>query len=180
MNTIIVQRGYAQPEGADTIRFERTLPGPVERCWRWIAESELRAKWMAAGEMPPHEGGVFELVWRNDALTIPSGARPAGFGEEHRMTSRIVAWQPPRLLIFTWGETGEVEIALEPEGEQVKLRLVHRRLSADRSARLNVNAGWHAHLDLLVHRAAGTTPVPHWDHWSALRRDYEARIDAAS
>lgn len=177
MNQMIIEHGFAHADGPATIRFERMLPGPIERCWQWLTDSDLRRRWLAAGDMPAETGGVFELVWRNDELTVPSGYRPAGFGEEHRMKSRIVAYDPPHKLIFTWGETGEVEITLEPKEEEVALRLVHRRLSDDRSARLNVSAGWHAHLDLLVARASGAEPTaPHWNHWSALRSRYDALL----
>ena len=33
-----------------TIRFERLLPGPVERVWAYLTESKKRATWLAAGE----------------------------------------------------------------------------------------------------------------------------------
>ena len=37
--------------GAGTVRFERVLPGPVERVWAYLTESDKRAKWLAAGEL---------------------------------------------------------------------------------------------------------------------------------
>ena len=35
----------------NTIRFERLLPGPIERVWAYLTESEKRAKWLASGAM---------------------------------------------------------------------------------------------------------------------------------
>ena len=42
-------------------------------------------------------GAEFELIWRNDELSDASDPRPAGFAEEQRMDSRIIAVEPPRL-----------------------------------------------------------------------------------
>lgn len=166
-------RGALDDEATLTIR--RLLPGPIERAWAWLTDSDLRRQWLAAGAMEMKVGAPFELVWRNDELTDPPGERPDGFGGEHRMKSRITELDPPRRLAFTWEESGDVSFELEPQGDQVLLTLVHRRLPR-RSMQLGVSAGWHAHLDLLVARARGETPSPFWDRWSVLRADYEARI----
>jgi uncharacterized protein YndB with AHSA1/START domain len=32
-----------------TVKMERLLPGPVERVWAYITESDKRAKWLCAG-----------------------------------------------------------------------------------------------------------------------------------
>ncbi len=62
-----------------TLKIERLLPGPIERVWAYLTESELRRKWLAAGTMTLDAGAPVELVWRNDELTDPPGQRPAGF-----------------------------------------------------------------------------------------------------
>src|SRR5690606_37157516 len=69
-----------------TFRIERLLPGTIERAWSYLIDSDLRRRWLAGGEMDLKVGAPFELVWRNDELTNPPGARPDGFGEEHRMS----------------------------------------------------------------------------------------------
>ena len=33
-----------------TVKMERLLPGPVERAWAYLTESDKRATWLAAGE----------------------------------------------------------------------------------------------------------------------------------
>src|SRR6201988_5577638 len=81
-----------------TLKIERLLPGPIERVWAYLTESDLRRKWLAAGHMELKAGAPFELVWRNNELTDPPGKAPAGFGEEHRMPSHIVEVDPPRKL----------------------------------------------------------------------------------
>ena len=85
-----------------TLKIQRMLPGPIERVWAYLTDSELRRKWLAAGKMEMKAGSSFELVWRNDELTDPPGNKPEGFGDEHRMESRIVELDPPRKISFTW------------------------------------------------------------------------------
>lgn len=158
------------------LTIERLLPGPIERVWAYLTQDDLRRQWLASGEMELRIGAPFALVWRNDELTEPSGPRPAGFAEEHRMESRITELDPPRRLAFEWGG-GNVSLSLEPAGEKVRLTVIHRRVS-DRENLLRVGAGWHVHLDILAARLNGTKPAPFWESWSRLRGEYEQRIPA--
>lgn len=170
---------YGVVSAPRTVRIQRLLPGPIERIWSYLTESELRRQWLAAGDMQLQEGAPFELVWRNDELTDPPGQRPEGFGEEHRMQSRITELDPPHRLAFAWGE-GDVTIDLERKGDQVLLTLVHRGIS-DRANLLMIGAGWHLHLDILVRRANGETAQAQetfWDGWTRLRAEYDRRIPA--
>ena len=169
--------GYGKLIEPATLKVERLLPGPIERIWAYLTESDLRRQWLAAGRMEMKVGAPFEFVWRNDELTHPPGERPAGFAEEHRMQARITALDPPRKLAITWGEQGAVSFELEPRGEDVVLTIVHRR-APDRATLLNVSAGWHAHLDILAARVSGEEPAPFWDGWLRLKREYDARLPA--
>ncbi|HEX5183771.1 MAG TPA: SRPBCC family protein [Allosphingosinicella sp.] len=158
-----------------TLRIQRLLPGPIERVWAYLTDSDLRAQWLAAGAMEPKVGAPFELVWRNDRLTDPPGERPEGFGAEHRMQSRILEIEPPRRLSFAFEGSGDVTFELEPRGDEVLLTLIHRRLP-NRGMMLGVSSGWHAHLDVLAARARGEEPAPFWDEVRRLRSEYESRI----
>jgi uncharacterized protein YndB with AHSA1/START domain len=160
-----------------TLKIQRLLPGPIERVWGYLTESELRRKWLAAGEMEMKVGAPFELVWRNDELTDPPGQRPPGFGAERRMQSRITELDPPRKLAFAWEGSGDVSFELEPKGMEVLLTVIHRRLP-DSGNLLGVGAGWHMHLNVLVARATGKEPAPFWDGLSLLRKEYDRRIRA--
>lgn len=160
-----------------TLTIRRSLPGPIERVWAYLTESQLRRQWLAAGEMSLRAGAPFQLTWRNDELTRPSGQRPAGFGEEHQMESQIIEVDPPHKLVFAWSNSGQVSIELEADGDQVLLTLIHRRLP-NRNMTLMVGAGWHAHLDILVARVRGAEPPPFWDGWTQLRQEYERRVPA--
>jgi uncharacterized protein YndB with AHSA1/START domain len=168
---------YGKLTGPATLTIQRLLPGPIDRVWAYLTEGELRRQWLAGGEMDLKVGASFELVWRNNELTDPPGERPPGFGDEHRMQSRITELDPPRKITFTWQGTGDVTFELEPRGERVLLTVIHRRLT-DRGTLLKVGPGWHAHLDVLVARATGKEPQPFWDAWSRLQKDYERRMPA--
>lgn len=176
IQTTTSDTGYATVTAPRTVRLQRLLPGPVERVWSYLTQSDLRRQWLATGDMDLQVGAPFELTWHNDTLTDPPGARPEGFGAEHSMQSRITELDPPRRLAFTWGG-GEVAFELEPRGGQVLLTLVHAGIS-DRSNMVMIGAGWHMHLDVLVARAGGTASEPFWDGWLRLRDAYEQRIPA--
>jgi uncharacterized protein YndB with AHSA1/START domain len=158
-----------------TLKIQRLLPGPIERVWAYLTDSDKRRQWLAAGEMEMKVGAPFELVWRNDELTDPPGQKPEGFGDEHRMESRITELDPPHRLSIAWGNSGDVSFELEQDGDEVMLTLIHRRLP-NRDTLLKVAAGWHAHLDVMVARATGKEPKPFWDTWRGLHDEYAQRI----
>jgi uncharacterized protein YndB with AHSA1/START domain len=175
MNRSATREAYGTLIEPATLKIQRLLPGPIERIWAYLVESDRRRKWLAAGQMELKVGAPFEFVWRNDELTDPPGKRPDGFGAEHRMQSRITALDPPRRIAFTWNDSGEVSIELVEQGDDVLLTLVHRRLP-NRKTTLGVSAGWHAHLDLLVARMRGEEAGPFWDGMMKLRAEYDRRL----
>lgn len=160
-----------------TLTIRRILPGPADRIWAYLTESNLRRQWMASGVMDMRIGAQFELTWNNNELTDPPGRPPEGFDGKHHMESEITELDPPRKLAFSWGSTGGVTFELEPRGEEVLLTVTHRRI-ADPTMRLNISAGWHAHLDVLAARVEGSEPKPFWDHWAALKTEYATRLAA--
>jgi uncharacterized protein YndB with AHSA1/START domain len=175
MNELVTLDAFGELIEPTTLQIQRMLPGPVERVWAYLTQSELRRRWLASGEMQMKVGSEFELTWRNDELTSPPGKRPDGFGEQHSMQSRITDLDPPRKIGFTFGVHGHVTFELEPRGNKVLLTMTHRRLP-DRATMLKVSAGWHAHLDILVARTTGEEPEPFWDHWAHLKDEYERRL----
>lgn len=177
MTTVATPDAYGVLTEPTTLKIQRFLPGPIERVWAYLTESDLRRLWLASGQMEMKVGAPFELVWRNDELTNPTGQRPDGFSVEHRMQSQITELDPPRKLVFTWNGSGDVSFELDPRGNDVLLTVTHRRLP-NRNTMLMVGAGWHAHLDVLVARANGREPQPFWDVWSRLRQEYDQRLPA--
>ena len=160
-----------------TLKIQRLLPGPIERVWAYLTQSELRRQWLAAGQMEMKVGAPVELVWRNDELTDPPGQRPPGSCDEHRMQCRITELDPPRKLAITWQDSGDVSFELEPVRDRVLLTVVHRRLP-NRATLLKVSAGWHMHLDVLAARVTSQEPAPFWDGWRRLQEEYDRRLPA--
>jgi len=177
MNKSATREVYGTLIEPTTLKIQRLLPGPIERIWAYLVESDQRRKWFAAGTMEMKVGAPFEFVWRNNELTNPPGKRPEGSGDDHRMQSRITALDPPRKIAFTFSDSGEVSIELEVQGSEVLLTLIHRRLP-NRDYMLRVGPGWHAHLDVLVARARGEEPAPFWDSIARLRTEYGRRLPA--
>lgn len=159
-----------------SVRLERMLPGPIDRIWAHLTDSELRRQWLAVGDMQQKPGTTVELVWRNEEITGRHDPRPEGAAAETRMACAVVRVEAPRLLVLGWGASGsEVTFELEPVGDEVRLVVTHRRLP-DRSHLLGVSAGWHAHLDLLVARLRGEELPLFWATWTRLRAEYDARL----
>lgn len=169
--------GFGELIEPATLKIQRLLPGPVERVWAYLTDSDKRRLWLASGTMEMKAGAPFELTWRNDELTDPPGRRPEGMGGTHTMQSEILACDPPRSLSFTFGTAGEVAFTLEEKGSDVLLTVIHKRVP-DRSVLLNVSAGWHMHLDVLAARLKGEKPEPFWDGIARLKAEYTRRLPA--
>lgn len=170
MQTKDVDGNLARMVEGGTLMIQRWLPGPAERLWRYLVDSEKRQQWLAAGEMEPVAGAVFDLTWRNDALSAATDPRPEGFPEVQRLQSRVIAVDPPRRLVIAWG-AGEVSFDLVDRDDRVLLTIRHSGLS-DGPVRAEIAGGWHMHLDILVDRISDRTPASFWSGWARLRDLY--------
>jgi uncharacterized protein YndB with AHSA1/START domain len=154
--------GMIAADGA--LRFERLLPGPIERVWAYLTEPGRRGTWLAAGPMELRVGGRVELRFRHADLSPrpePTPERFRRYEDGATLHGRVTRCEPPRLLAYTWGGDSEVTFELSPQGEDVLLALTHRRLR-DRGEGSGVASGWHAHLGILADRLAGREPRPFW------------------
>jgi uncharacterized protein YndB with AHSA1/START domain len=129
----------AQFSKTPMVRFERTLPGPIERVWEFLTTTERLPGWFGNGRIEPREGG---------AVTLMDG----------HIRGVVTQWKPPRLLAYTWNvfDPGDRESAypesyltftLEPRGDEVLLTLTHVPV-LERFEKQNA-MGWHTFLDLL-------------------------------
>ena len=62
MSIVEESEAYGEMVEPATLKIERTLPGPIERVWAYLTESDKRRKWLASGNMDLREDGDFELV----------------------------------------------------------------------------------------------------------------------
>jgi uncharacterized protein YndB with AHSA1/START domain len=168
---------------ARTVRFERLLPGPIERVWAYITESEKRRKWLAPGPMDLQAGGRVELRFNHTELTPHNETPPEKYKKYDGCT--VVLWtvtrcDAPRLLVVTWGdkpEDSEVTFELAPRGDKVMLAITHRKLSG-RDFMISVGAGWQTHLGILSAVLNDQALPAFWATHSALEAEYGKRIPA--
>lgn len=148
------------------VRFERVLPGPIER---------VRALSHRVGETP-------DLLFKHSEIT--SERPPERYREMNDKgwpsKGTVTRYEPMRALAMTWPGEGdassEVTFELTPEGDKVRLALTHRKL-ADKAEMANVSGGWHVHLGILEDRLAGDPPRGFWSRVEALEAEYARRFD---
>jgi len=166
-----------------TIVFQRMLPGPIERVWAYLTESDKRGQWLASGEMELKVGGTVELDFHNADLSPVTSAAPEKYKAMENsasFTARITRIEPPRLLAYTWAESegndSEVTFELTQRGDEVHLLLTHRHLGDNRDTLLSVASGWHTHLGILIDRLNGQVPQSFWATHTRLEAEYGKRI----
>ncbi len=162
-----------------TVRLERVLPGPIERLWEYLVDSDKRGRWLAAGHFEPRVGGRVELRFTHANIS-PEKEIPDRYKDEPcDFEGSVTRWEPPRVLAYTWAESlgGESEVTFEltARGNDVFLVITHRKL-ADRALMLSVAAGWDVHVGILEDLLAGNPPRGFWSNHARLEREYAKRI----
>lgn len=162
-----------------TVRIERLLPGPVDRVWSYIVNSEKRKKWLAEGPMADHVGGDVVLTFHNGEIsdeTVPDKYKQY---EKHVNRCSILRYEPPHLLSMTWpqgeGEPSEVTFELAASGTDTLLTITHSRL-AHRDAMISVSGGWHSHLAALIDVLNGRKVDGFWKKLAEVEAQYRQTI----
>ena len=174
MNDIYTTKPGTSPEQA-TVQLERMLPGPIERVWAFLTESDKRKTWLGGGAFDLRVGGKADI--RFDHSNITSEKAPDGYSE-HDCGGIITRIDPPRLLAFTFSAAGpesEVTFELATRGKGVLLTITHRRIK-DRNTMVSVAGGWDAHVGILEDRLNRVEPRPFWATHAQLKKEYEARL----
>lgn len=172
---------FPEPE---TLRFERLVSGPIERVWDYLTKSDLKGKWLAAGDVEPRIGGKVEQRFHHQDLSEKDDSIPEKYKnmeDGSDLVGRVVNWDPPRLLSYTWPEgTGDESIVtfelFPKENNKVLLILTHQKLGGDRNMLIGVAAGWHTHLGILVDRLEGKKPNSFWKIHIKMEKEYEQRL----
>jgi len=172
---------YATMPAPATIRIERLLPGPIERVWSYLIDSDKRAKWFAGGPMELRENGAVTLTFRNADLsagqTNPNSTCSPD-GVDHVMTGVITRCEPPHALAFNWSadrSASEALFELAQEGPDTRLVITHRRLSG-RGMLLSVSAGWHTHVGILIDLLSLSESRRFWPEHTRLAKIYDQRF----
>ena len=173
--------------GPRAVRFDRFLPAPPERVWAFLTQSDKRALWLAAGDMPTEPGTAFELRFANGTLTRgtpPRQDRLKAFDGPISSSHVLLEMDPPRRVAFSWGGQREpgsrVTFELEAAGAGTKLTVIHERLPDARET-VMVSSGWHTHLAVLADVLAERRTVDFWPLFEELETLYGGRVapDAA-
>ena len=173
---------YGELLDKNTVRFERLLPGPIERVWRYLTESDKRRQWLCAGDVESVVGGNVDMHFHNKSLSgegdIPRPEKYCDRPEKVSFTGTVTRCEPHRLLEHTWvlgDEHSEVRYELESQGDNVRLVLTHRRLETPDLVR-SVSGGWHTHLNLLEDVLQGREPRPFYRMQAAYDAEYGQRL----
>ena len=174
---------YGERLDESTVRFERLLPGPIERVWEYISDGDKRAKWLAGGDTELAVDGIVELRFHNSSLSpLPDDPPPqkyCGRPEKMSYSGRVTKCEPPFLLAHTWEAEDDytvVEYQLAEQADKVLLTIIHTKLADDNMV-LGVSGGWHAHLNILEDQLEGRTPKPYWKTHTGLEAEYATRFD---
>jgi uncharacterized protein YndB with AHSA1/START domain len=146
----------------NTVKLVRDLPGPIERVWTYLTDPTFLARWFSDGVVADRVGGEVRFEMGADG--------------------RITAYEPPRLLEYTWNERENsrgpivdslVRWELAEIGGRVRLTLTHERLS-EMEAALH-GAGWHTFLDRLSASVDDREPPPIVERFAQLKSEYAKR-----
>jgi uncharacterized protein YndB with AHSA1/START domain len=158
----LTARFTLQPETTAT-EFRLTLDSCLEGVWAALTEPAWLAKWLAPGEIDLRKGGVVRLDFGESGATIDS---------------RVTAFEPHRLLEYSWSIPGEpprpLRWELEPIGPTTLLTLrltVAANEDAGRAA-----AGWAAHLEMLQAALLGVPVKFPFDVFRVARDAYREQV----
>ena len=172
---------YGERIDKTTVRFERMLPGPIERVWEYLTDAEKRATWLCGGITESQVGGKVEMLFHNASLSSkPDIDKPTKYKdmpEKVAFGGTVTKYDPPNALSHTWdfeNEQSEVCYELETVDDEVRLVLTHRRLNSSEEV-LSVSGGWHTHLDILEDVLEGREPEAFWKTHAPIEAEYERR-----
>ncbi|KAA1175908.1 ATPase [Marinobacter salinexigens] len=119
------------------VQLERETGHAPEQVWQMLTDSVYLGQWLAPGSLEPREGGRVQVDFGNSGTPIDC---------------LIQAWQPNRLLAYSWsaGDTPERPLTWEliPRGQGTLLTLT---LSLPLDGLVAIScAGWDSHLEMLM------------------------------
>ncbi|HLI66223.1 MAG TPA: SRPBCC domain-containing protein [Caulobacteraceae bacterium] len=129
------------PDGTFEMRFERSVPRPVERVWAAITVPERIADWLGTPiQIDAHVGGKFIVAFPH--------------GRDDMVEGTIVACEPPHLLAFEWGD-GIVRWEITPR--QGGCLMIFTQTGLNAWWFLGAAAGWMGMVDDILSIACGGT-----------------------
>lgn len=158
------------------LRFERTLPAPIETVWHYLTDPELRARWFMGGSIDGRVGGEIGFVFDHDNLSDDDVPLPEQYADKKgaSWTETITRYEPPHAIAYTFGigstSLATFELADAGDGKTL-LTLVHSKIASAEAA-ANYAGGWTSHLAVLEAKLNGGGVANFW----ALHKENEAKV----
>jgi uncharacterized protein YndB with AHSA1/START domain len=119
--------------------WDRSYPQRLERVWSAISNADEITAWMKfTTHLEPRVGGKVHIE----------------FSAEGSLEGIVCNFEPPHLLIYTWGDS-LVNWKLEGDAAETRLHFSHVGVRPELAAGLG--AGWHAFLDQLEDYFSGNS-----------------------
>jgi uncharacterized protein YndB with AHSA1/START domain len=143
------------------LRYERRYPRPIETVWAALTDPARLGEWLGAARVEPQVGGRYELF----------------IDRKRPMTGRVLTWEPPRLLEFSWdtGDAPPSTVRCELTAEDAGTRLVFTHKGVGFVWIALVLPGWHHLLERLASLLAGMVQNDSMERWRELQASYLGR-----
>lgn len=172
---------YGRQIGPAKLAFDRRFEAPIEKVWQFLVDPEKRKLWFCGGSTGDQVGA--DIVFEFDHRRLSQIEPPEKYATEEVVThfGKILEYDPPRRLAFTWfesagAESSTVEINLTSNRDgSTELALVHTGVEG-RDMLVGVLAGWHGHFDLMAEVLVGDRKSDFWVRDQELEALYEERV----
>jgi len=144
-------------------RLERFLEHDPQTVWRMLTEPERFPQWLAPGTIELRRGGAAKLNFTDSGIVIDSV---------------VTAWDPPRLLEYSWSGPGEPErpVRWETQAAPGGTRLVLTVSVPDTEDIARACAGWEGHLMMLLAAVEGVPIKFPFERFKSTREAYRAQV----
>lgn len=160
MNVDALQLGtiHRLPAGIEGC-LQRRFAHPRGVVWQMLVEPEKFAQWLASGTLEQHAGGAVRIAFHDSGTVIDSV---------------LAAFEPPRLLAYSWSSGNEparpLRWELADEDRATRLTLTVRVPAGEDAAK--ACAGFEGHLEMLAAALEGVPVRFPFDTFLAAREGY--------
>lgn len=136
----------------DAIVSEIKIAAPPERVFRALTDPSELQRWFHGGDSCPlkywkmdaRKGGSYGYATEKSSTVVVNGVN------QFECRGKILEFDPPRLLAYTWIANWHLDKAretivrweLEPSGKGTLLKVTHSGLANEQSARDDYRGGW--------------------------------------
>lgn len=146
-------------------RLGRVLGHGREPVWQMLTDASSLPQWLAPGTIEPRVGGEVKIDFADSGTLIDS---------------RVLAFEPLKVLSYSWSHAGEPERPLrwelETVGSDTKLVLTVGIPAGEDAAK--ACAGFEGHLEMLAAALEGVPIKFPFDLFLAARAAYRAQLDS--